>query len=58
MGLFRAGIIGGVGFITIEYIKQYNKVLSSLPVLNILMKNKINYCYFILIIIFLIELIF
>jgi len=57
MGLLRAGIIGIVGVVTIEFIKNREKLISKIPFMNSIVKNKIDYSYLLLIVIFVIELI-
>lgn len=57
MGLLRAGIIGIIGVVTIEFIKNKEKLISKIPLMNSIVKNKIDYSYLLLIIIFVIELI-
>ena len=57
MGLLRAGIIGIIGVVTIEFIKNKEKLISKIPFMNSIVKNKIDYSYLLLIIIFVIELI-
>ena len=57
MGLFKALIITGICLFLIEYMKYYDDYIINMPIINKLTKSKFNYCYFILIIVFFIEMI-
>lgn len=57
MGLFRALLITGICLFVLEYIKKNDKKIANKPFINYFTKKKINYCYIILIIVFIIELV-
>ena len=57
MGLFRAIIITSILYGIIRFLFSQHKKLDSIPIINNLLKNKINYCYILLIVVFLLELI-
>lgn len=57
MGVFRALIVTSICIFIIEYIKHYDDLIENLPIINRITKNKYNYSYLILVIVFLIEMI-
>ena len=57
MGLFRAIIITAITYGIIRFIFSQHKKLDNIPIINNLLKNRINYCYLLLIVIFILELI-
>jgi len=57
MGLFRAILITTIIYGLVKLIHSQDKKLENIPIINKLIKNRINYCYIILILVFLLELI-
>ena len=56
MGLFKASIISVSLYLTIKAIQMNHTIVSKLPLISTLFENKINYCYLLLIIVFIFEL--
>ena len=57
MGLFRATVIAAISLFIMENVKRYDTLLGKIPVVNKISRNKVNYCYLLIGIVFFIELI-
>ena len=57
MGLFRAILITTITYGLVKIIYSQDKKLENIPIINKLIKNRISYCYIMLLLVFLLELI-
>lgn len=57
MGLFRATIITTISYFTINAVLSHKNKIEKIPIISNLISKKINYCYLILVVVFLLELI-